>query len=534
VISGISDPIRGSSEPDRYWTTANVGEAAPDVTTPICWSLWGGVNETAGRRSYYRFGLINRRDVHQEHDPNRRMTAVFYGRIALNVDLVRVWSNRLPNITADDFELGITGRLRPDAPAVRSEPMRVPLVRVKTFLVGRTNPRKLARCAAEHDQWWQNEVLRGSNKDPRTRLIDGFNRFDRALHLHVNVRFLGQSSMGKIYALAREANKPEIVPKVFAAFGNVAETALAEQLWEIAHGRGSLEDVIRSDGFHGRNEGNPSGRSWREDPSQLDGVLKALADRRNDQAPSGRAAAAAEAQKAAVRELSTALSPRRARTLRRALRRAAANTRELELGKASFLRAIDGVRAAVRDLGRDLVDRGVLDEIDDAFFLTYEEHVDGLPANAAEIVAHRKERWREYRTMVIPGEFIGMPQPLEQTRPRAVAGEDIVGAPASAGVVDGVVRVVLDPTVAAPLTEGEILVCRVTDPSWTPLFLLAEALVIDVGGLASHPAIVARELGVPCVINTGDGSSRLRNGDLVRVDGERGVVTVLAAGSTDE
>ena len=77
------------------------------------------------------------------------------------------------------------------------------------------------------------------------------------------------------------------------------------------------------------------------------------------------------------------------------------------------------------------------------------------------------------------------------------------------------------------LEDGEVLVCRTTDPSWGTAFHLVSAAVIDIGGPSSHGAIVSRELGMPCVINTGSGTAQLRTGDLVRVDGGAGVVTVL-------
>ena len=89
----------------------------------------------------------------------------------------------------------------------------------------------------------------------------------------------------------------------------------------------------------------------------------------------------------------------------------------------------------------------------------------------------------------------------------------------------------LDPLAGEPLQQGEILVCETTDPSWTSLFLVAAGLVIDVGGALSHGAILARELGVPCVINTRVGSQVLRTGDLLRVDGDAGRVEVLRSGS---
>jgi pyruvate,water dikinase len=87
--------------------------------------------------------------------------------------------------------------------------------------------------------------------------------------------------------------------------------------------------------------------------------------------------------------------------------------------------------------------------------------------------------------------------------------------------------VIIDPADAAPLEPGEILVCRFTDPSWTPLFLLASALVIDIGGPTSHGAIVARELGVPCVIGTGDGTLVIGDGDHLAVDGSIGRATII-------
>jgi pyruvate,water dikinase len=76
------------------------------------------------------------------------------------------------------------------------------------------------------------------------------------------------------------------------------------------------------------------------------------------------------------------------------------------------------------------------------------------------------------------------------------------------------------------LQPGEILVCRTTDPSWVSLFLAASAVVIDIGGQLSHGAIVARELGIPCVVNTRDGTRRIRTGDALRVDGTTGQVTI--------
>ena len=104
--------------------------------------------------------------------------------------------------------------------------------------------------------------------------------------------------------------------------------------------------------------------------------------------------------------------------------------------------------------------------------------------------------------------------------------EAISGLGVSAGVAEGRVRVVVDPSFAE-VEPGEVLVTSTTDPSWASIMFLSSALVVDIGGPLSHAAVVARELGVPCVVNTRTGSSVLRTGDLVRVDGNTGSVEVL-------
>ena len=105
------------------------------------------------------------------------------------------------------------------------------------------------------------------------------------------------------------------------------------------------------------------------------------------------------------------------------------------------------------------------------------------------------------------------------------AAGTLIGSPVSPGVVEGVVRVVLDPHHAG-LLPGEIMVCPGTDPAWTPLFLVAAGLVMEVGGLMTHGSVVAREYGIPAVLGTGVATQRIQSGQTVTVDGDAGVVTL--------
>ena len=130
--------------------------------------------------------------------------------------------------------------------------------------------------------------------------------------------------------------------------------------------------------------------------------------------------------------------------------------------------------------------------------------------------------------------FVGEPEP-PTTWPqrgsdevvRLASGEAITGLPGCPGTAEGIARVVLDSHDPSALEPGDVLVAPITDPSWTPLFVPAGAVVVDVGAMMSHAVIVSRELGIPCVVSATGATRRIPNGARVRVDGNAGTVTVL-------
>jgi pyruvate,water dikinase len=175
-----------------------------------------------------------------------------------------------------------------------------------------------------------------------------------------------------------------------------------------------------------------------------------------------------------------------------------------------------------------LVAAGALGSPDDTFFLTTGELGGTLPRNVRELVEFRRQRREECRAVEIPITFTGQPRPRVIDRAPATEELSVRGTPAGPGVVEGTVRVVLDAESDDVLEDGEVLVCKFVDPGWTALVSLAGALVTDIGSPASHGAIVARELGITCVVGTGNGTRALRTGDVVRVDGSTGEIAVLA------
>jgi pyruvate,water dikinase len=346
---------------------------------------------------------------------------------------------------------------------------------------------------------------------------------------HTVVTFLASALLEQLEGLAERATgSPELAVQLATGYGGMEETQLIEDLGAVAAGRLDLDGFIDRYGFHGPDEGNLSTRTWREDPSLLDAMVRGFS-RSSIADPRARERAQAARREAAEAAVLAAL-PAVRRPLARLLFKLAARYIPLrEVGKAGFLIALDGARCAGRAAGRALEGAGVIDAADDVFYLTIDEVLEHRPRDYRHTVAERKAQHELYRTLRLPPTWSGRPEPvaLEPTRDTpGTAVAEVTGIGVVGGApVTGRARVLTTPD-DVDLDEGDILVCATTDPSWTPLFMLVDALVIDTGGAMSHGAIVARELGVPCVINTVTGTRDIPDGATITVDGTAGTVTI--------
>ncbi len=536
----LHDPTNGTSEPTRYWSTANIGEAMPDVLSPMCWSFWGPGLEAGARLAYYDFGILPKAEVRVPDDPNELTTSYFFGRPAMNLDRLRSLFDCIPGMTADDFERDVAGTVREGLPPVPKSGRTIHVIARAPGAMATTG-RRVRRLAADQRAWWEQAVHGGGGlADPGGLLRESADRFREAFRVHVRGRFVVMSFQAQLTKLAASAGRPELVVRLLAGLGGVTDTDVADDLWLVGAGQLSLaargsggvpqDSFIRRHGFHGPLEGNVAGTSWREDPDSVLAMAKAMASRPADQRPRQREAATVAARQVAIAEFKAALPRSKQASVGLLCGATTRAVRTLEVGKAGFLMALDGGRAATRAIGRKYRDEGRFDEVDDAFYLTIDELLaPTLASDVMDLIRFRRERRAEYRRYELPLTFTGVPEPTVRAEDvGGAAGDVLTGVAGAPGVMDGTARVVVDPFDAEPLEPGEILVCRFTDPSWAPLFSLADALVIDIGAAASHGAIVARELGVPCVIGTGDGTRRIRTGDRLRVDGGAGRVEILS------
>jgi pyruvate,water dikinase len=482
-------------------------------------------------RAWCDLGIVAPAEVVFVDDPNQRVTGSFFGRQAVNIDRVRWLMGCLPGTTGDDVERDIFGVVRPGV----VDPPR----RVSKLAMARGFPRALRnqsadaqRLRAAHYGWWRQGLDDpASVGSPAKRLLGARRRFEAAQHIHIRGRSLLQGLRSQVQLLAASAGREDLFGVLTSGMGQMEETAVVDDLWQVAHAELTLAEFLRAHGFHGHGEGNLSGRSWREQPEQVERLLAGYASMPPDERPLQRSTAAQAARTEAERELLAAVPPLKRRLAGWMLRTTVGLTRDLEVSKAGFLLAIDAGRAASRDLGEDLARAGTLADPDDVLHLTVDEATGSAPAGIRDLVEYRRACHAHHGTVAPDDAWTGNPEPrtvaARADDAPALRPDRLDGVGGSPGVVVGAARVVTDSVADVPPGPGEVLVCAMTDPSWAPMFLLAAAVVTDIGGPASHGAIVARELGVPCVANTRTGTTVISTGDLLRVDGDAGVVEIL-------
>jgi phosphohistidine swiveling domain-containing protein len=223
--------------------------------------------------------------------------------------------------------------------------------------------------------------------------------------------------------------------------------------------------------------------------------------------------------------------PLRAPLVRRLVRLARAGSGLREHPKFLLVRIFGLVRAALREAGARLVERGSLSQVDDVYLFRFEELCAALeaptPLDLRSAAAERRARLAADAQRSPPFVMTSDGEVPTLAARTDIPANALSGTAASSGVVEGPARVVLDPA-REVLQRGEILVAPHTDPGWTPLFVHAAGLVTEVGGLMTHGSVVAREYGIPAVVSVSGATQRIVTGQRIRVDGTRGFVELLS------
>jgi pyruvate,water dikinase len=201
-----------------------------------------------------------------------------------------------------------------------------------------------------------------------------------------------------------------------------------------------------------------------------------------------------------------------------------------EISKGLSIKMVSIVRKGYQVLANKMVDAGLLDDPDQIFFLTHEEIgsflSDKNPGWKSK-ANKRRSMLPELDKLVFDEVSFGIPEPLEQTEAIVVSEGQLKGIPVSRGLVEGPARIINTLEEAEQLREGEIMVASFTDIGWTPYFSIIAGLVTEIGSPLSHGAVVAREFGIPAVVGAKGARGFLKNGDWVRLNGDKGIVEKL-------
>lgn len=301
----------------------------------------------------------------------------------------------------------------------------------------------------------------------------------------------------------------------------------------------AFERFLAVHGHRAMRELDPSVPRWHEDP------LPVLLMIRNQMAvaekPVSRLEQGVQARDAARREVrrsldrtSPQLAPLRSRLIEFASARARYFFKLRENSRFAHIHIFDALRRRLRVIGTGLVERGLLRQWDDAFLLRWAE-LEALSVGESsatethERLSARRREQRLWARMTAPTTLGIEVDPVDVTAGERIPGRSLRGLSAAPGLCRGRARVIVDPTLDATLLPGEILVAPFTDPAWTPLFLTAGAAVVEVGSFLSHAGTVAREYGMPCVVDVDRCTVLIRTGDLIEVDGTAGTVRWLDA-----
>jgi phosphohistidine swiveling domain-containing protein len=521
------DPLDVVVGAGSYWTTTNTEEAHPGVLTPLTWSVAGTGIERATRGSLAAIGVLTKAESAVPSRANDRAFAAFRGRFAARLDFFVDVGNRLPGTTGPKMAEQIFSFVPPDAKTVQDR-SRYAAIAWRLPVTFACAPRRTRALRASTYAWWRAEVARTPGLDllaARRQFAAAHNRFN-AVGLADGIALLGV--VQPLYQqLARLTDLAGVDPgPLMSGHGSHEESRLVAEIWATSRDRLDVDMLLLHHGFHGPRTGELGSRSWREDPHPLLATIERYREMPDSACPEEAAHRRTAERQRAESELLAAVPVRRRPPARLLLHLARTH---LQLrGKSGRTQALDVMRSAARRAGELLAADGLVADPEDVFMLTSAELTGALPSDVVDLIAARRGRYELYRGQTLPRVWQGIPAPIARTQTPPARAHTLCGIGASPGVVEGRARVVSDPAVVE-MEPGEILVAYTTDPSWSALMFVAGALVVDVGSALSHAAIVARELAIPCVMNTNVGTVIIHTGDLCRVNGSTGEVNILEA-----
>jgi rifampicin phosphotransferase len=581
--------IVGSAPSTRFpvWTRANIGEVFPDPVGPLSFQLmmWEGA-ELGWRDAWEKIGAFD----HAEFNPNDfEVLGIFGGYGYLNASVWRVFGERTPGLSAamiDGLFFGNQPGIPPyvEAPGDVSEAHTAKIGETLGWVLSTERLDEVYSDKAYVDSLqtarpdfasMSNEALWSYARETMFN-GDGVHSFRYFFKQHLWITMLSSVPPGALEQICAAVGRPGDVLKLQAGLGDVESAAPSYAMWNLsrmirksatltkafdggidgalsaigdaANGGdadakaylSAWKDFIAEFGARGPNEWEMRIDTWETKPTLALAAIERIRMSPDDANPTPHNTERGVERERIRDEIAAMLAgdPATQGMFLAACRAAVLFNQGRERTKTNTIRYIhEGARLPLMELGRRMVAAGHLIDANDFGLIQLTEFDAFLadPGSFKSKVVERRAQFETYLHLQEPFVFGGV-QPDVSTWVQkganavslAAVGDVLTGVPGCTGIVKGRARVVLNALDPTALEPGDILVAPHTDPSWTPLFVPAGGVVVNVGAPQSHAMIVSRELGIPCVPGITDATRRIPNGAMIEVNGEAGTVTILS------
>ncbi|HEY8491610.1 MAG TPA: PEP-utilizing enzyme [Dehalococcoidia bacterium] len=560
------------------YTSANAGEVIPGVVPPLSMDVSGQVIDHGFVWMAEQLGAL--RGIKLDRQRHLRYLGFFYGRSHLNLSLIRAGADLLFGTSAEQVDEQYLGQARdPDAPRRRYS-LRQRWLRLSSLPRGLRAQRAHAGRVRRNEETVREYLARERAADLSRlspaellgKLRENIQLQRRAAELHLMSSALASTGMAQlesavrrwlpeadgstvpnlctglaevesakpsfeIWRLSRMVRDSQALSAVFREqpADRIAEALAAFQAKDVREFRRALDAFLEEYGYRGMREVDLATPSWEENPSFVLAMIRNYLDEDDEHDPRRVQERQAQRRQETERWALSRLKPWQKPLFRSFLKGAREFSAARELTKSQWVRLLNQCRKITREIGRRLAADGILAAPEDVHFLWLDEVYTlgsgrDLGYDVRERVQARRAELEAFERIEIPEWFEGRPparlQDAASEAPEAAGQRVLTGIPVSPGRVTARARVITDVRRDAHIEEGEVLVAPVTDAAWTPLFLSAAAVVVDLGGPLSHGSTVAREYGLPAVVNVKVGTKVIKTGQEITVDGTKGEVII--------
>jgi phosphohistidine swiveling domain-containing protein len=559
--------IHWRREADDF-TNANFrdGGVGARVITPLMYSLYGAALQDALQQYFVAIKTVPR------DAPPQAWISKFYGRPYWNASAVKRSLCKVPGYDEERFDrdLGIQKDYGSSGPVRTPTNPRTLLAAVPVAIALNREFRRQLRLAENyHQQFLPKETkylqfadssaaMKNEQFFPLLLQVLRFHKqtecdYLRTVVNHVNYQAEFNKLLARIQAVTGESMDPVVLMsglqdvshmKIQRDFVSLVCTAKTHGT-DSAEWRSALADFLDANSFHGDAELDISAPRWREQPERIKDIVENILRSQIEPKDAERTAREQFQRYSDEVHRVTAVLGRKlryrlkfARAFRNRLQTARTYARRREELREYSMRADNLVRRYALEAGRRFHAQGWLRQEEDVFMLSAEElqAIGERRESKTRVLAVtdvRRLMDRGYRVVQPPGELgrgILPRDPIHETADNS-AKRRLNGNGCSGGAVTGRARVVTQLPQCNALQAGEILITRFIDPSWTPVMGLVSGLVAEVGGLLSHGAVIAREYGLPAVLDVRGATEVIKTGEVVEVDGTHGTVTILSSES---